>query len=254
LVASFFSFGGWWDASKIAGEMRDPERNLPRALVLGVSIVTIVYIAISAVFLYLVPPAQIASDKAFAALAGEALFGQSGGTIFAAIVIVTVLRSLAAMLMASPRVYYAMARDGVFFPAFAVIDPSRGTFTRAVALQAVLASALAVTGSFDQILAYFVVPTVVFVSLTVAAVFVLRRGSPTIAPLRTPGYPISPFMFLVPILVLIILLVLRNPKQASIGLLVVVLGVPVSGWVVAWRRSTSTELSSVSISPINSPK
>jgi len=267
LILSFFSFGGWWDVSKIAGETRDPERTLPRALVLGVSIVTVVYIAISAVFLYLVPPAQIASDKAFAALAGEALFGRLGGTVFAAVVIVTVLGSLAAILMVSPRVYYAMARDGLFFPAFAAVDPSRGTPTRAVALQAVLASALAVTGSFDQILAYFIVPTVVFVSLTVAAVFGLRHGSSTAAPLRTPGYPISPLLFLVPVLVLIILLVLGNPKQALIGLLVVVLGVPISGWVVAWRRSASeaadaetvapsnsTEPSSVSINPINSLK
>jgi basic amino acid/polyamine antiporter, APA family len=255
LVASFFSFGGWWDVSKIAGETRDPERNLPRALVLGVSIVTIVYIAISAVFLYLVAPAQIASDKnAFAALAGEALFGKPGGTVFTVIVIVTVLGSLAAILMVSPRVYYAMARDGLFFPAFAAVDPSRGTPTRAVALQAVLASVLAVTGSFDQILGYFVVPTVVFVSLTVAAVFKLRRGSSTVAPLRTPGYPISPLLFLISILVLIILLVLGNPIQASIGLLVVALGIPISGWVVAWRRPASTEPSTVSVSPINPPK
>ncbi len=214
----------------------DPERTLPRALVLGVSIVTVVYIAISVVFLYLVPPAQIASDKnAFAALAGEALFGKPGGTIFAAIVIVTVLGSLAAILMVSPRVYYAMARDGLFFPAFATVDPSRGTPTRAVAIQAVLASALAVTGSFDQILAYFVVPTVVFVLLTVTAVFKLRRGSSTVAPLRTPGYPISPILFLVSSLVLIVLLVLGNPIQASIGLVVVALGIPLSGWAVAWR-------------------
>jgi basic amino acid/polyamine antiporter, APA family len=255
LVASFFSFGGWWDASKIAGETRDAERNLPRALVLGVSIVTIVYVAISAVFLYLVSPAQIASDKsAFAALAGEALFGKPGGTIFAAIVIVTVLGSLAAILMVSPRVYYAMARDGLFFPAFAAVDPARGTPTRAVALQAVLASALAVTGSFDQILAYFVVPTVVFVSLTVLAVFKLRRGSATTPPLRTPGYPFSPILFLISILVLIILLVVGNPLQASIGLVVVALGIPISGWVVAWRRPVSTETSSVSINAIDSPK
>jgi basic amino acid/polyamine antiporter, APA family len=253
LVASFFSFGGWWDASKIAGETRDPERTLPRALVLGVSIVTVVYIAISVVFLYLVPPAQIASDKnAFAALAGEALFGKPGGTIFTAIVIVTVLGSLAAILMVSPRVYYAMARDGLFFPAFATVDPSRGTPTRAVALQAVLASALAVTGSFDQILAYFVVPTVVFVLLTVTAVFKLRRGSSTVAPLRTPGYPISPILFLVSSLVLIVLLVLGNPIQASIGLVVVALGIPVSGWAVAWGRSASSKPSSVSGDQLNS--
>ncbi len=118
LVGAFISFAGWWDVSKLAGEMRDPERNLPRALVLGVSIVTVVYIAVSVVFLYLVPPARIASDDtAFAALAGEALFGRAGGICFASIVIVSVTGSLAAVLMAFPRVYYAMARDGLFFAA-----------------------------------------------------------------------------------------------------------------------------------------
>jgi APA family basic amino acid/polyamine antiporter len=233
LMGSFISFGGWWDASKIAGEVRDPERTLPRALLLGVSIVTAVYVAITAVFLYLVPPARIASDQAFAALAGEALFGQPGETIFADIVIVSVLGSLAALFMASPRVYYAMARDGLFFRSFAAVDPRRGTPARAVALQAALAAVLAVTGTFEQILAYFMVPTIVFLALTVAAVFVLDRNSARAVRLRVPGYPISPLLFLIPTLALVVLLVLGNPLQAAIGLAIVVLGVPVSGWVLA---------------------
>ena len=216
--------------------MRDPERTVPRALVLGVSIVTVVYIAISAVFLYLVVAGRIDTGQAFAALAGEALFGRTGGTIFAAIVIVTVLGSLAAILMASPRVYYAMARDGLFFPAFAAVDTARGAPIPAIVLQAVLASLVAMTGSFDQILAYFVVPTVIFISLTVSAVFVLRRSSSTVPSLRTPGYPISPLMFLIPIVALIVLLIMGNPFHSMIGLVVVLLGVPISGWVVAKHR------------------
>ena len=219
---------------------RIPDRTLPRALVLGVSIVTVVYIAISAVFLYLVPPAQIASDQAFAALAGEALFGRPGGTVFAAIVIITVLGSLAAILMASPRVYYAMARDGLFFPAFAAIDPGRGTPGRAIALQAVLASIVAVTGSFDQILAYFIVPTVVFVSLTVAAVFVLRQGSSTVPATADAGIPALSAFVSDSHRGIVILLVLGNPFHAVVGLAVVLLGLPISGWVVARRRSAAT--------------
>ena len=98
---------------------------------LGVSIVTVVYIAVSVVFLYLVPPARIASDDtAFAALAGEALLGRAGGICFTVIVIVSVAGSLAAVLMAFPRVYYAMARDGLFFASVAAVDPRRGTPTR----------------------------------------------------------------------------------------------------------------------------
>jgi APA family basic amino acid/polyamine antiporter len=240
LIGAFIAFAGWWDVSKISGEVCDPERTLPRALVLGVSIVTVVYIAVSVVFLYLVPPAKIASDEAFAALAGQALFGPTGEVIFAAIVVIAVAGSLAAMLMASPRVYYAMARDGLFFSNIAAIDPRRGTPARAIVLQAVLASLLALTGTFDQILSYFMVPTLVFLALTVAAVFVLRRRSDSpVEPetsLAAPGYPISPLLFLVPILVVIVLRILGDPWRASIGLLVVVLGVPVCEGALAQRR------------------
>jgi basic amino acid/polyamine antiporter, APA family len=244
LISSFISFGGWWDASKLAGEMRDPSRTLPRSLVLGVSLVTLAYIAISGVFLYLVRPERIGSDEAFAALAGEALFGAPGGKIFAAVVIVSVLGSLAAILMASPRVYYAMARDGLFFPAFAVVDPSRGTPARAVAIQAVLATVLALTGTFEEILAFLLVPTLGFLALSVAAVFVLRRGRNASAPLVTPGYPLSPLVFFVPVVALIILVTLRNPLRAAIGLLVVLVGVLVSGWVVAHSQKAGDDHSS----------
>ena len=217
LISAFFSFGGWWDLSKLAGEMRDPKRTLPRAMVLGVSLVTVIYIAISAVFLYLVPASRIASDEAFAALAGEALFGPLGGKLFTSIVIVSVTGSLMAMLMASPRVYYAMARDGLFFPAFAAVDPSRGTPARAVMLQAALAILLAVTGTFDEILTFLMVPTLLFLALTVWAVFVLRRGSSLRSPLEAPGFPVSPLVFVVPVLALVGMLIVRDPSRTSLG-------------------------------------
>jgi basic amino acid/polyamine antiporter, APA family len=253
LVSSFFSFAGWWDASKLAGEMRDPRHTLPRALILGVSCVMVVYVAITAVFLYLVPLDRVASDTAFAAVAGEALFGSPGGMVFAAIVIVSVTGSLAAMLMASPRVYYAMARDRLFFPAFAKLDPSRGTPIRAIAIQAILAVILAASGTFEQILAFLMVPTLAFLVLTVAAVFVLRHDGHAQEPLATPGFPLSPLLFLIPVVTIIILLVLRDPLRASIGLLIVLLGVPISGWVVARSRSRGESVQTRSAGDGNCP-
>jgi APA family basic amino acid/polyamine antiporter len=253
LVSSFFSFAGWWDASKLAGEMRDPRHTLPRALILGVSCVMVVYVAITAVFLYLVPLDRVASDTAFAAVAGEALFGSPGGMVFAAIVIVSVTGSLAAMLMASPRVYYAMARDRLFFPAFAKLDPSRGTPIRAIAIQAILAVILAASGTFEQILAFLMVPTLAFLVLTVAAVFVLRHDGHAQEPLPTPGFPLSPLLFLIPVVTIIILLVLRDPLRASIGLLIVLLGVPISGWVVARSRSRGESVQTRSAGDGNGP-
>jgi APA family basic amino acid/polyamine antiporter len=225
-IAAFFSLGGWWDVSKIAGEVRDPRRTLPRSLLLGVSLVTLVYILISLVFLYLVPLARIDSREAFAALAGEALFGREGGVIFTLIVIVTVLGSLTALLMAMPRVYFAMARDGLFFPAAAALHPRYQTPARAIAIQAVLGSALALLGTFDQILAFFVIPTVIFVALTVAAIFVLRRSRAEEGPLSVPWHPIPPLLFLLPTAALLALMAMDKPIQSAIGLGVVLLGLP----------------------------
>jgi APA family basic amino acid/polyamine antiporter len=236
-ISAFVSFAGWWDASKIAGEVRDPGRTLPRAFVLGLSIVTAVYITVTTVFIYLVPPVQIKSDEAFAALAGAALFGRTGEVAFATIIVISVAGSLTAVLMASPRVYYAMARDGLFFPSLARIDPRRGTPARAIALQATLAVGLAASGSFEQILAFFMVPTMLFVALTVASVFVLDSRASTEHRLAIPGYPVSPLLFLVPILVVMALAILRDPVRPSIGLLVVALGVPVSSWLMPKHRS-----------------
>jgi APA family basic amino acid/polyamine antiporter len=245
LILAFISYAGWWDASKIAGEVRDPERTMPRALVLGVSIVAIVYIAVSVAFLYLVAPDQIATDAdktAFAALAGRALFGRTGEVVFSTIVVASVAGSLAAMLMAAPRVYYAMARDGLFFSGFAAVDPRRGTPARAVAIQAALATVLTLTGSFDEILNYFMVPTLAFLALTLIGVFVLhRRGrstSPARPALAVPGYPVTVWLALVPILLVIVLRTLRDPGRVGIGLAVVALGVPVSLLVLS-RRGTA---------------
>jgi APA family basic amino acid/polyamine antiporter len=227
LISAFFAFGGWWEASKLSGEVVDPARTMPRALALGVSIVTAAYIATSAAFLYLVPLERVTSGEAFAAQAGEALFGHVGGAVFAAIVVVSVAGSLFAVVMLLPRVYYAMGRDGVFPAAIGELSPRFGTPSRAIATEAILASALVIAGSFEQIVAYFVFITVTFIALTVAAVYVQRRRQSTAPPYLTPGYPITPAIFLSLVLVLLVLIGMNNPWQALAGAAVVALGLPV---------------------------
>jgi basic amino acid/polyamine antiporter, APA family len=227
MVAAFFSFGGWWDVSKLAGEVRDPARTLPRALAYGVSIVTIVYILTSAVFIYLVPMEQATSGEAFAAQAGEILFGRAGGQIFSGIVIISVLGSLLAVMMTAPRVYYAMARDGVFLQSVAIVHPRFNTPVRAIALQALLACVLVGLGTFNQIVAYFIFITVVFIALSVAAVYRLRKRTQGEETFLTPGYPFTPLVFLTLVSVLLFLLAYNNPLQAISGVAVVALGAPV---------------------------
>jgi APA family basic amino acid/polyamine antiporter len=237
-VAAFFSFGGWWDVTKVAGEVRDPAHTLPRALIYGVVIVTLVYILTSAVFLYLIPLEAVTSSETFAAQAGEVLFGRAGAQVFSAIVVVAVLGSLAAIIMSAPRVYFAMARDGLFISAAATIHPRFGSPARAIALQALLASLLVLLGSFNQIVSYFVFVVVIFIALTVAALFVLRRTSEHPPQYLTPGYPVTPVIFLLLVAGLLFLLASNNPKQAFVGAGVVALGIPV--YYLLFRREQSS--------------
>lgn len=234
-IAAFFSFGGWWDMSKVAGEVRDPARTMPRAMTFGVGLVTVAYVLISSVFLYLVPLSRVTTDDGFAALAGEALFGRAGGVTFSVIVVASVLGSLASIIMACPRVYYAMARDGLFLPGVANLHPRFGTPTRAIALQAALAFLLVAVGSFEQILAYFFFTAVVFLVLMVSCVFVLRPKTGEVATPRLPGYPITPLIFLVPTSVILVLLAVENPRQSFLGMAVVAIGLPV--YQIAFRRA-----------------
>lgn len=227
LVAAFFSFGGWWDVTKLAGEVREPGRTLPKALLYGVVIVTVVYILTSAVFFYLVPLDSVTSSETFAAQAGEVLFGKAGAQVFSGIVIVTIAASLAALIMSAPRVYFAMARDGLFIPAAAALHQRFGTPARAIALHALLASLLVALGSFSQIISYFIFVVVIFVALTVAAVFLVRRRQTDGSTYQTPGYPITPIVFLLLAVVLLFLLGSNSPKQSFLGVGVVALGLPV---------------------------
>jgi APA family basic amino acid/polyamine antiporter len=237
-VGAFFAFGGWWEIGKLAGETRDPARTMPRGLALGVLAVLLIYIITSAVFLSIVPLEQVTTSQAFAAQAGQALFGRAGGSIFALIVIIAVLGSLFALLMALPRVCYAMAQDGVFLRAVGEISPRFGTPVRAIAIQATLASLLVLLGTFDQIVTYFVFVTVVFVGLTVGALIVLRRRVGNEAPYRTPLYPVTPLVFLVLVVATLLLLAGHSPRQAALGLGVVGLGIPV--YVLILRSRTDS--------------
>jgi len=129
--------------------------------------------------------------------------------------------------MSAPRVYFAMARDGLFIPAAAAIHPRYGTPARAIVIQATLASLLVLVGTFNTIISYFVFVVVIFIALTVAALFVLRRKAPDGSVYQTPGYPVTPIIFLLLIGLLLFLLGGHNPGQAILGICVVALGLPV---------------------------
>ena len=219
-INAFFSYGGWWEVTKLAGEVRDPERNLPRALLLGVLAVTAIYIGLSAAFLYVVPLQQVSSNGAFVAQFGQALFGPTGSVVLSLCVIVSVLGGLTALTMAAPRVYFAMAQKGEFFAPFGRLHPRYESPANAILLQLGCALALLAFGAFDKIISYIIFSAVVFLALTAAAVFRLPEA-------RTARwYPWAPIVFIACCAGVAGLILLRNPVAALVGIAVVSLGYP----------------------------
>jgi APA family basic amino acid/polyamine antiporter len=220
-MSAFFSFGGWWEAGKIAGEVRNPRRNLPLAFTCGVLLVTLVYLLVSFAFLSVVPLEQIASNTAFVAQFGEALFGSVGGKVLSACVLLSVLGGLMALTMAAPRVYYAMAKDGAFFSAFGRLHPRFGTPANAVLLQTGLALLVLCFGAFDRILSYIIFSAVCFLALSAASLFRLKE------PVQRWWYPFAPLVFLLGCTVINLLILMHDPLPALLGLAAVLCGDPV---------------------------
>ncbi|HEY6931137.1 MAG TPA: amino acid permease [Thermoanaerobaculia bacterium] len=243
LTGMFYSYGGFWEASRVAGEVRDVQRDLPRALAVGVTAVTAIYVAITLAFLYLVPGEEASSAAAFAERAGRAIWGGSGPAVLASIVVLSGAPSMMALLFMAPRLYIAMSEDGLFPRALASLTASRRAPWRATALLAAIASLFVLSGSFGQILAVFLCTAFVFLALAAAGLFVLRRKEPDAAPFSVPGYPVTPLLFVVLTLAAVGMIATSRPWQALIGFGLVLAGWPVYGLVVR-RRSAGTSAAS----------
>lgn len=223
-VSVFFSFGGFWDASRIADRIRDPGRTLPLAMTYGVGCVALVYVLTTAAFIYVLPPTEARSASLLAERIGPRLFGAAGGPGFAAVVIVSVLTSALGLAIFAPRLYIAMAADGVIPRAVVGRQEANGTPVRGLLVLATLASALAWTSGFTGILTYFMAPTLVFVAL--AALSAARRP---VAPSsdRVSGGPLTAIAaagFAVLLAAVILLVAVNQPLQAGAGFAVMAVG------------------------------
>jgi basic amino acid/polyamine antiporter, APA family len=233
-VNAFFSFGGWWEAGKLAGEVRNPRRTLPLAFTCGVLLVTAVYLLVSFAFLSVVPLERIVSNTAFVAQFGEALFGSAGGKVLSACVLLSVAGGLMALTMAAPRVYYAMAKDGNFFAVFGRLHPRFGTPANAILLQTGMALLILCFGAFDRILAYIIFSAVCFLALSVASLFRLKE------PVRRWWYPGAPIIYLLGSVAIAGLILMRNPLPALIGAAVVLAGGMLGRRFLTFRAATAT--------------
>jgi APA family basic amino acid/polyamine antiporter len=232
LVYVSFSYSGWNAAAYVAGEVRDPERNVPLALAVGTSLVTLLYVAVNAVLLAAAPVAVLArADERVAAVAAVELFGAGAGRLLAGMIAIGLVSTVGALVMTGPRVYEAMGRDYRRLATLARRRPGRGPLS-AIVLQSVLAAAMVATATFDALLTFVGLGLSVFAALTVAGVFVLRRREPGLArPYRTVGYPVTPIVFLALAAWSIVYTVVERPGAALGTAVTVAMGGVVYGWV-----------------------
>ncbi len=235
LVPVLFTYGGWQQTNFIAEEIVEPERTLPRALVLGVVIVVAVYLSANLAYLRVLGLGGLASSTAPAAEVMERLLGPRGASVIATGIAVSSFGFLNLVILVTPRVFQAMAADGVFLPRLARLHPVYQTPTAAILLQAAWAILLILSGSFAQLVDYVTFGDWIFFGLTVAGLFVYRhrdRGAPA-AGYRTPGYPVTPALFVLAAAYVVVSAIAANPRNAALGSLLIALGVPVYAY---WAR------------------
>ena len=239
LVPILFTYGGWQQTNFIAEEIVEPEKNLPRALVLGVGIVVAVYLLANVAYLRVLGVAGLAASTAPAADTMQALLGPAGGKIIAAGIAISTFGFLNLVILVTPRVLQAMAADGVFFQRLAVLHPVYRTPTAAIVALAGFAILLALTGTFGQLVDYVTFGDWIFFGLTAAALFVYRRmeqrarsreqtapSSVLHVPFRVPGYPVTPILFVSAAAFVVYSSIVSNPRNATIGAGLIGLGIP----------------------------
>jgi len=232
-IPVIFAYSGWNAIIYIAGEVKDPEENLPRALMYGVLLVTVLYLAINAVYIYAVPVTEMKGALRMSEVATTALFGYKTSALITAIITISILGALNVVTMIGPRIYYAMAKDGVFFQRLTYVHPEFGTPTKAIVLQALWSCLLILTNTWGTLFTYVSVVITLFSAFTIGSVIVLRWKRPDLnRPYRVWGYPIVPLLFVLIHLWIVWGSVTEKPKESLIGLLIVCLGIPA---YLLWR-------------------
>jgi len=231
MISVLWTYDGWFGLTASAGELRQPERNLPRGLIVGVAITIALYIGLNLMYLRAVPVAEMATQPNLGEYAAHTLLGGTAGTLMALAIVISSFGCLASTILYSSRIYVPMAQDGLFFPSVGRIHPRWRTPVVSLWLQSAWAVLLTLSGSYETLYSYAIFASLLIMLATGAAIFVLRRKRPELPrPYRVWGYPWMPLLFMAGVAALVVNTLTGDPGPAMAGLFILVLGVPAYTW------------------------
>jgi APA family basic amino acid/polyamine antiporter len=245
LIPILFAYGGWQCANYLAEEMKDPVRDLPRSLIIGTLIVVAIYLLVNVAYLRTLGHAGLAATNTPAADAARTWFGVNGERFVAAAIAISTFGFLDLAILAATRVYFAMARDGAFFPCLARLHPRFATPSAAIVMQSAWAIALTLTGEYNELLDSVVFADWIFFGLTVSGLFILRRRAAMTPAFTTPGYPWVPAAFVAVAAAVVFSAIRTAPVRSAVGAGLLLLGVPVF-YLFRWWSSRKSQV------PLNS--
>ena len=241
LISVLWAYDGFADLSFASGEVKDPQRNLPRAIIYGTIAIIGIYLTANIAYLYLTPIEGVKTSRLVAADTMSAMFGQAGAAFISVVVMVSTFGSLMGSMLASPRIFFAMADDRLFFQPIAAVHPKFNTPYVAILLACVLGVAMVMTQTFEQLTDTFVLAMWPFYALSVAAIYRLRRSQPHLQrPYKVIGYPFVPAVFVAAAIYLVINALITDPKWTSITFAVVLAGLPVYYAMFRTRHDIAT--------------
>ncbi len=237
MIGTLFSYNGWYNTNNVAGEVKDPRRTLPLAIIIGLGLCIFVYLAVNWAYLYVMDIDEIAASERIAADVAERLIGPTGGALISLAVMISTFGTINAGMVYIPRITYGMAKEGLFFKQFAYVHPRYRTPSKTIVLLTVLSIFWTILGDFEAIIGAILYVLYIFYILSIIALFILRRKRPdAIRPFKVWGYPITPLFFLLVASGYVISVLLFNFGQSWPGLAVFVVGLPVY-WI--WFRGKS---------------
>jgi APA family basic amino acid/polyamine antiporter len=235
MIACLLSYDGWVALSFVAGEVKNPKRNLPLALALGLALVIAIYVLANVAYLRVLSPSEMAATTRVGALVAERSLGPAGGAFVSATILLSIVGAINGWAMTAPRIYFAQARDGLFFRRFATIHPRFQTPHLSILMFGAWSAILAITGTYETLAAYAMFAAWVFYGMTSLGVIVLRRTQPQRArPYRMTGYPVTLFVFAAVALGFVVNTFIATPGPALVGTLLIAAGVPV---YFIWKRN-----------------